>query len=179
MSRRSLIFILPVIGFIGLAVIFSVAMFGELSGSRKKDTLPSVLVGRDAPALPPSALDAEFAAGFEDFAGRPVLVNFMASWCAPCRAEIPALEKLAEDIVVIAIVYKDKESDLRQFLSQYGNPYDAIWMDFDGKTGRQWGIYGVPESFLIDKDGVVMLRHAGPIFGDVIQEVITPALEKM
>ena len=158
MSRRSLIFILPVIGFIGLAVIFSVAMFGELSGSRKKDALPSVLVGRDAPALPPLLL-MELHLGLR-IAGRPVLVNF-SQLVRTGRAEIPALEKLAEDIVVIAIVYKDKESDLRQFLSQYGNPYDAIWMDFDGKTYWQWGIYGVPESFLIDEDGVVMLRHAG------------------
>lgn len=179
MKSRSLIFILPIIGFIVLGAIFAVALFGDLTGSRKKDNLPSVLVGRMAPELPSAALEANFANPLSAYAGKPILVNFMASWCAPCRAEIPALEKLSDELVVIAIAYKDKEADLRDFLQQYGNPYDSIWMDFDGRTGRQWGIYGVPESFLIDGDGVVRLRHAGPIFGEVIETVITPALEQM
>lgn len=179
MKSKSLIFILPIIGFLALSTIFSIAIFGDLTGSRKKDNLPSVLVGRQAPDLPAIALAPEFAKTLSTFQGKPVLVNFMASWCAPCRAEIPALEKLAEDVVIIAVAYKDKETDLRQFLKQYGNPYDGIWMDFDGKIGRQWGIYGVPESFLIDRTGDVRLRHAGPIFGDVITKVIAPELEQM
>ena len=180
-SARTL-FLLPVAGFVVLGIIFTIALMTNLSGTAKIDPLPSILAGMPAPALPSSRLEgtgADMSDPLSAYAGRPVLINFMASWCAPCRAEIPALETLSDELVIIAIAYKDKEADLRQFLDEYGNPYASVWMDTDGATGRRWGIYGVPESFLIDGDGIVRLRHAGPVFSDVINDILIPALEQM
>jgi len=184
-SARTL-FLLPVAGFVVLGIIFTIALMANLSGSGKIDPLPSVLAGKPAPELPSRRLEdkgedtgADNVLSLSAYAGQPVLINFMASWCAPCRAEIPALETLSDDLVIIAIAYKDKEADLRQFLDEYGNPYASVWMDTDGAIGRKWGIYGVPESFLIDGDGIVRMRHAGPVFADVISDILIPALEQM
>lgn len=181
LSTRTL-FLLPVAGFFVLGIIFIIAISANLSGTSKTQNLPSILVGKPAPELPSRGLDTslnDISDPLASYAGTPVLINFMASWCAPCRAEIPALEMLADDVVIIAIAYKDREEDLRQFLSEYGNPYRSVWLDMDGAIGRKWGIYGVPESFLIDRDGIVRLRHAGPVFADTIKEILIPELEQM
>ena len=103
----------------------------------------------------------------------------MASWCAPCRAELPALALLGEDVAVIAVAYKDKNQDTEAFLKNYGNPYDAVWMDYDGAVGRSYGVYGVPETYLINGSGEIVMRHAGPVFKDVIEDIITPALAEI
>ena len=124
-------------------------------------------------------MNAEKEAPLAQFRGKPVLVNFMASWCLPCRAEIPALDTLSNDVAIIAVAYKDKLTDTEAFLQEYGDPYDAIWMDFDGRAGLRWGIYGVPETFVIDASGRVVLRHAGPIFKDTLEDIILPQLEQM
>jgi cytochrome c biogenesis protein CcmG/thiol:disulfide interchange protein DsbE len=112
-----------------------------------------------------------------DFAGEPLLVNFFASWCAPCRAEAPALALLAESVTVIGIAYKDKPVDTTAFLTQFGNPFSAIGVDRDGRLGFAWGVYGVPESYVIGSDGTVLLRHAGPIDRRVLDEVVMPAIK--
>lgn len=174
-----LTFLLPLAAFVILALVAAVALLGTMQGTRNQTALPSVLIGKKAPDLPANALSVALAKPLSDFQGQPVLVNIMASWCAPCRAEIPALAMIAEDIPVIAIAYKDKQEDTTNFLAQYGNPFEAVWMDYDGTNGIKWGIYGVPESFLLDANGQVVLRHAGPIFKDVITDVINPALEAL
>ena len=178
-ARKSLPFLIPLILFAVLAGFGFFGLYGTLTGSRSADQLPSVLVGRDAPALPGSALGPQRAQGLDAFAGQPVLVNFMASWCAPCRAEVPALDLLSKEVAIIAIAYKDKPEDTQRFLDQFGDPYEAVWMDFDGDAGRRWGVYGVPETFVIDQHGKVVLRHAGPVFSDVIETEIRPALEAL
>lgn len=174
-----LVFILPILGFLLVAAIGAAALIGTLTGTRNTEQLPSVLIGKQAPALPATALNAALAQPLEAFRGKPVLVNFMASWCAPCRAELPALALLGEEVAVVGIAYKDKQSDTDAFLQTYGNPYQAVWMDYDGRTGMAWGLYGVPETFLLDQNGQIVLRHAGPIFKDVITDVIRPALEAL
>ena len=80
---------------------------------------------------------------------------------------------------MVGVAYNDKQAATAEFLQTYGNPYQAVWMDYDGRTGMAWGLYGVPETFLLDKDGQIILRHAGPIFKDVITDVIRPALEAL
>ena len=179
MAKQSFAYLIPLIGFAIFVVIASVALLATVNGTRQNDQLPSVLLGKQAPALPANALSQEFAKPLSAFAGEVVLVNVMASWCAPCRAELPALSLLSKEMPVLAIAYKDKQEDTQKFLEQYGNPYSAIWMDYDGTTGISWGIYGVPETFIIDGDGRVVLRHAGPIFKDTVDNVIRPTVQEL
>ena len=108
-----------------------------------------------------------------------MLVNFFASWCAPCRAEAPALEQLSEEISIIGIAYKDRQQDIAEFLQQFGNPFNVISMDVDGRAGISWGVYGVPETFLIDANGLIQWRHAGPLTGEVITNQLRPLLAKI
>ena len=181
-ARRTgpkLSFILPLIGFLILAGFAAAALFATLSGSRNPAQLPSVLIGKRAPATPVPLLDNGMATlDLADFAGEPLLVNFFASWCAPCRAEAPALALLAESVTVIGIAYKDKPVDTTAFLTQFGNPFSAIGVDRDGRLGFAWGVYGVPESYVIGSDGTVLLRHAGPIDRRVLDEVMMPAIKE-
>jgi cytochrome c biogenesis protein CcmG/thiol:disulfide interchange protein DsbE len=181
-ARRTgpkLSFILPLIGFLILAGFAAAALFATLSGSRNPAQLPSVLIGKRAPATPVPLLDNGMATlDLADFAGEPLLVNFFASWCAPCRAEAPAMALLAESVTVIGIAYKDKPVDTTAFLTQFGNPFSAIGVDRDGRLGFAWGVYGVPESYVIGSDGTVLLRHAGPIDRRVLDEVVMPAIKE-
>ncbi len=184
LNQKRLLFLLPLAVFLGFALIAGLGLYGTITGTRKTENLSSVLIGKAAPSLPQIALNGDAAADLAAYRGRPILVNFMASWCLPCRAELPALDLLGGDVlggelVIIGIAYKDKAKDTAAFLEQYGNPYDAVFLDNYGQAGVRWGIYGVPESFIIDADGRVILRHAGPIFRDVIDDVIRPQLEAM
>ena len=178
-SRPKLAFLLPIAVFVLIAIVAGIALNGTIQGTRGGGQTSAVLVGKMAPDLPTRPLNDRLVKSLSDFAGEPVLVNIMASWCAPCRAELPALALLSDDVRVIAIAYKDRAEDTSQFLSQYGNPFSGVWMDFDGSYGIKWGIYGVPETFLIDQEGRVILHHAGPIFKDTIDEIIRPALEEI
>ena len=180
-ARRTgpkLSFILPLIGFLILAGFAAAALFATLSGSRNLAQLPSVLIGERAPTTPVPLLDNGMATlDLADFAGEPLLVNFFASWCAPCRAEAPALALLAKSVTVIGIAYKDKPADTNAFLTQFGNPFSAIGVDRDGRLGFAWGVYGVPESYVIGSDGTVLLRHAGPIDRRVLDEVVLRSIK--
>ena len=179
LNQKRLLFLLPLAAFLGFVLIAGLGLYGTITGTRKTENLSSVLIGKTAPSLPPISLNDGAAPDLAAYKGRPVLVNFMASWCLPCRAELPALDVLRGELVIIGIAYKDKAKDTAAFLEQYGNPYDGVFLDSDGQAGIRWGIYGVPESFIIDADGRVVLRHAGPIFRDVIDDVIRPQLEAM
>ena len=109
--------------------------------------------------------------------GEPILLNIFASWCAPCRAEAPALEALSQQLPVIGIAYKDRPEDTDAFLRQYGNPFSQIAVDFEGQAALRWGLYGVPETYILNKQGKVILRHAGPIDKGVMDRLIMPAIE--
>ena len=176
--RVRLSFVLPLAAFLVLAVIAAVALMATLSGTRNPAQLPSVLIGKSVPKTAvPLLFDATQSLDLTVFAGRPVLVNFFASWCAPCRAEAPALALLSEVLPVIGIAYKDKPVDTHDFLRQFGDPFSAIGVDRDGKLGFAWGVYGVPESYLLAPDGTVLLRHAGPIDRRVLDEALMPAIK--
>ncbi|CAN5721030.1 DsbE family thiol:disulfide interchange protein [soil metagenome] len=173
MSRKLLFFVPPVL-FVAFAVIAYVALTTPDTG------IASALQGREAPTLAqtaqlrddPAPSDAALrAAGVK-------LVNFWASWCAPCRAEHPFLTDLAEaGIDVIGVNYKDRPENALGFLAELGDPYSAIGADATGRTGLNWGLYGVPETFVIDGEGRVTHRHAGPITRDVLENAILPAIE--
>ena len=180
MSRFRPAFFIPLIAFLGLVVIGGLALQSTLSGSRNPNQLPSVLIGNPAPAVPlPLLQNSRAELALDAYRGQPLLVNFFASWCAPCRAEAPALEHLSNQISIIGIAYKDRPQDTLQFLEQYGNPFVAIGRDDDGRAGMAWGVYGVPETYLIGPSGQIKWRHAGPLTRDVITTQLLAKLAEM
>jgi cytochrome c biogenesis protein CcmG/thiol:disulfide interchange protein DsbE len=163
----------PPLVFAGLAALFFVSMQRS-----DPDQLPSAMEGRAAPAVQVVALGAgpELTDAMLREPGVK-LVNFWASWCAPCRAEHPVLKTLqAEGVTILGVNFKDKPEAALQFLDDLGNPYAAIGADDSGRMGLDWGLYGVPETFVIDGTGKVILRHAGPITPGILEDRIRPAL---
>jgi cytochrome c biogenesis protein CcmG/thiol:disulfide interchange protein DsbE len=164
--------------------LLPVAVFAALGGfllsglfRENPDELDSVMIGREAPPLTLTELPGKPAFDPAVFAdGEVKIVNFWASWCVPCRAEHPQLKDLAEDLPVYGINYKDQPGAALAFLEELGDPFAAIGADA-GRTGIDWGLYGVPETFVVDGDGVVRLRFAGPITVQVMEETIRPVIE--
>ena len=174
--------ILPLVAFISLALLFLFRLFaGDPS------TLPSALIGRAAPNtdLPPVAglvRDGQPVPGLRptDFMGNVTVLNVWASWCVPCHEEAPLLLKLADDkrIRVAGINYKDQPDNARRFLGRYGNPFAASGADPGGRAAIEWGVYGVPETFVVGRDGKIAYKLVGPISEDNLQKVLLPAIEK-
>ena len=180
MSQFKLSFFIPLAAFLGLAIIGGMALQGTLSGGRNPNQLPSVLIGKAAPDLALPLLESrQPELALVAYRGQPLLVNFFASWCAPCGAEAPALEQLSKQVSVVGIAYKDRQPDTKKFLQQYGNPFTVIGVDDDGRAGIAWGVYGVPETYLIDTAGLIRWRHAGPLTRDVITKQLQPLLAEM
>lgn len=169
-----LMFVPPLI-FIALAALFFVGVSRE-----DPNALPSTMIGKDAPALALAPFDQE--PGFDDATlrdGQVKLVNYWASWCAPCRQEHPVLEALAaEGITIYGINYKDQTVKARRFLDDLGNPYAAIGADPTGRTAIEWGVYGVPETYVVNGAGQIVLRHPGPLTPEIVEKTLRPALEQ-
>ncbi len=165
--------ILPPVIFAGLALAFWLGM------ERGDQALPSTMEGRLAPQVSVTQLGSGTPMTQADLTGPGVkLVNFWASWCQPCRVEHPMLEKLAgEGVVINGVNYKDKPADALGLLAELGNPYARLGAD-NGRMALNWGVYGVPETYVIDGKGVVVLRWAGPITKDVLENTIRPAMAK-
>ena len=180
-TRRSLwLGILPLVLFAGLAALF-------YKGFSLDRNIPSVLIGKPAPALILPALE-DFAPGGkqvpglkpEDFKqGGVTLVNFFASWCVPCRQEHPQLIALGKmkGFRLVGINYKNNPAEARAFLDELGSPYAAIGTDFKGRAGIEWGVVGVPETFLVDGNGIIRYKFIGPIGKRDITEVLLPKIE--
>jgi cytochrome c biogenesis protein CcmG/thiol:disulfide interchange protein DsbE len=182
MTRRSLVVLLPLLVFVGLAVLFFVGL-NEGDPSR----LPSVLIGKAVPKtkLPPLAgveHDGKPVSGLDTdtFKGNVTLVNVWASWCVPCHDEVPFLEALGKDkrIQLVSINYKDTEENARRFLNRYGNPFAATGRDESGRASINWGVYGVPETYLIGRDGRIAYKLVGPITADSLARVVEPEIKK-
>lgn len=140
--------------------------------------LPSPYIGKKPPAFTLAGLDPDSGFGQADLeTGKPTIVNFWASWCAPCRLEAPVLRELAKNgsIRLYGIAWKDKAEDARAFLDKFGNPFVKIDNDPTGRTGIDWGVTGVPETFVIDAKGIVRARYAGPLTDQVVHDIILPA----
>ena len=174
MAKLSPMMMLPVAVFAGFAGLAGWALMRD-----DPNSVPSALIAREAPAVGTTTLPGKTQLTDEMLRQPGVkLVNFWASWCAPCRAEHPTLVKLqAEGLTILGVNYKDKPENAIGFLAELGNPYAAIGADA-GRLGIEWGVYGVPETFVIDAKGQVILRHAGPITEQELERVIRPAIAK-
>lgn len=176
--RRALVYVLPA------AVFVLVAVFLAIGLTRDPHTLPSALVGKAAPefALPPLPGRDQHGFSRADLVGGdgPVLVNVFASWCVPCRIEHPVLGRLAEQGVTIhGINYKDRPEDVQAWLKELGDPFARIGADRNGRVGIDWGVYGVPETFVVDREGRIAHRHVGPLMPRDVERTILPLLEKL
>ena len=177
MSWRRAIYLLPLVAFAALAVYLS----HGLAPRYNPELLPSALIDKPAPAFDLAGLKGEARLTNHAFADEIVFVNFFASWCVPCRQESPVLMDLSRRnvIVLYGIDYKDKPADAEKFLQQYGDPYRRIGVDDSGRTAINFGVYGVPETYAIDRTGHIRWRHVGPLTDDVVQKEIMPLLQQL
>ncbi|SHK75385.1 Thiol:disulfide interchange protein DsbE [Roseovarius gaetbuli] len=175
MAKLSPLMLAPLVIFAGFAGLAFIGLQRD-----NPNELPSALKGKQAPAVEVTALGTGPVFGDGDLRdGKVKLVNYWASWCAPCRVEHPNLETLAEQgITIYGVNYKDKPANALGFLDELGNPYAAMGADEKGRMALNWGVYGVPETYVIDGEGNIVLRFAGPITSRVMQSTILPAIEE-
>ena len=180
--RRTFLMVLPLIAFIGLALLFWFRL-----GGGDPSRIPSVLIGRPAPQTTLPQLDGLQNNGAQvpgldpaAFNGKVSLVNVWASWCVPCHDEAPLLTEIAKDtrIQLIGINYKDAPDNARRFLDRYGNPFAAVGVDANGRAAIEWGVYGVPETFIVGRDGKIAYKLVGPITPDNIESVVKAQVDK-
>lgn len=144
--------------------------------------VPSALIGRHVPDFtlaPVEGLDLPGLASGDFGQGKPAIVNVFASWCVPCRQEHPVLVELKRiaGVPLYAINYKDSPEAARRFLGELGNPYERIGADRAGRTSIDWGVYGVPETYIVDGEGRIAYKHVGPLTPQIVSEKILPALK--
>lgn len=180
-SRRWLV-LLPLIGFGVIAALFLVRLYG---GDPSK--IPSALIGRPAPQTTLPALEGLMREGAavpgldpSVFKGKVSLVNVWASWCVPCHDEAPLLTELGKDkrLQLVGINYKDVADNARRFLGRYGNPFSVVGVDGNGRASIEWGVYGVPETFIVGRDGTIVYKLVGPITPDNIDRVLKAQIDK-
>ena len=181
-SPRRWLMALPLLGFVALAAIFWFRL-----GSGDPSKIPSALIGHNAPstALPPlqGLLDnGAQVPGLDPaaFKGKVSVVNVWASWCVPCHEEAPLLTELAKDkrLQIVGINYKDAPDNARRFLGRYGNPFGIVGVDGNGRASIEWGVYGVPETFVVGRDGNIVYKLVGPVTAENVDSVLKTEIEK-
>lgn len=173
---RRLIYLAPVLVFGVVALFFARGLF------LNPKEIPSVLIDKPAPAFSIPALKAGGqAVTSDDLKGRVTFVNFFASWCIPCRAEHPLLMDMAakKQVAVIGINYKDKLEDATGWLTRLGDPYERIGADRDGRVAIDWGVYGVPESYVVDKAGMIRYKQIGPLTEQDLTRTVLPLIREL
>jgi cytochrome c biogenesis protein CcmG, thiol:disulfide interchange protein DsbE len=183
-SRRQVVLMaLPLLLFVVVAVLFWFRL-----GSGDPSRIPSALIGRPVPSLTLPALEglvkneAQIPGfGPAAFTGKLSIVNVWASWCVPCHEEAPLLMQLAQDkrLQLVGISYKDSPENARRFLTRYGEPFDLVGVDANGRASIEWGVYGVPETFLVGRGGTILYKLVGPISPENIEAVLKPQIEKI
>lgn len=181
-GRLRLLLLAPLIVFAALAALFAFRL-----GAGDPSRIPSALIGRPAPAtvLPPLdglIRDGAQVAGLDpaSLKGKVSVVNVWASWCVPCHDEAPILMQLARDtrFQIVGINYKDGADNARRFLGRYGNPFTQVGVDANGRAAIEWGVYGVPETFVIGRDGNIAYKLIGPITPDNLRGTLVPEIER-
>jgi cytochrome c biogenesis protein CcmG/thiol:disulfide interchange protein DsbE len=166
----------PLIGFVVLVVLLAVGL------RLKPREVPSPLIGKPAPAFTLMQLnETDRAFAPEQMRGQVWLLNVWASWCGPCLAEHPVLVAFAREskVPLVGLNYKDQRPDAIGWLDKHGNPYHTIAADRDGRAGLDWGVYGVPETFVIDRQGVIRFKQIGPVTEEVMRGRIAPLLKEL
>lgn len=169
-------YMLPLVAFVVLVGFLAVGL------NLNPREVPSPLVGKPAPAFVlPQLAEQEKKFSPEDMKGKVWLLNVWASWCVSCRQEHPLLVEMARAQVapIIGLDYKDQREDGLRWLKQYGNPYDMVAFDADGRVGIDYGVYGVPETYVIDKAGVIRHKHIGPITAEVLKDKLLPLIREL
>jgi cytochrome c biogenesis protein CcmG/thiol:disulfide interchange protein DsbE len=181
-QRRSWLMALPLIAFAALTAIFWFRL-----GGGDPSRIPSALIGRPAPqtALPPLeglVNDGTPVPGLDPavFKGKVSVVNVWASWCVPCHDEAPLLTEIARDkrLQLVGINYKDAPDNARRFLGRYGNPFGIVGVDGNGRASIEWGVYGVPETFIVGREGTIVYKMVGPVTRDNINTVLKAEIDK-
>ena len=171
---RYALFALPLIALVALVAVFALSM------DRDASLVRSVLIDRPAPQFALAPVEGLKVPGFDTatLKGAPTLVNVFASWCIPCRDEHPLLEALKAEtgIRLFGINHSDAPENAVAFLAELGNPYDAVGADRDRRVSIDWGVYGVPETFLVDAKGVIVYKHVGPLTPEAIENELLPAV---
>lgn len=169
-------FVIPIALLAGLILLFA---YGLKLDPRK---IPSPLVGKPLPAFAlPTLADPGRQLGPQQLRGRVYLLNVWASWCVACREEHPLLNELAraKTVTLIGLNYKDQRADALAWLKEMGNPYETSLSDLDGRLGIELGVYGVPETFVIDKEGVIRYKHIGPLTPAVLEQKLLPLIKQI
>jgi cytochrome c biogenesis protein CcmG/thiol:disulfide interchange protein DsbE len=176
-QRRRWLVALPLIVFMGVAGLFLLRLHG---GDPSK--IPSALIGRPAPQTALPALEGLVNTGLDPaaFKGKVSVVNVWASWCVPCHDEMPLLTGLAKDkrLQIVGINYKDSPDNARRFLGRYGNPFGTVGVDGNGRGSIEWGVYGVPETFVVGREGTILYKMVGPVTPANIDSVLKVEIEK-
>jgi cytochrome c biogenesis protein CcmG, thiol:disulfide interchange protein DsbE len=171
---RRLLYLIPVVVFAAVGIGLAVGL------TRDPGTLPSALVDRPVPQFELPALEGADGLSDADLKGRVSLVNVFASWCVPCRVEHPVLMRLAEQgVPIFGINYKDPPDQAKAWLAELGDPFGKIGADRNGRVGIEWGVYGVPETFVIDAEGRIRHRHVGPIQARDLEQTLLPILAEL
>jgi cytochrome c biogenesis protein CcmG/thiol:disulfide interchange protein DsbE len=180
--RRRILVLIPLVAFLALAALFVLRL-----GAGDPSRIPSALIGHpaprtDLPPLPGLERDGKAVPGLDsaDFQGQVTVLNVWASWCVPCREEAALLMALSADrrVRVVGMNYKDQPDNARRFLGRYGNPFVANGTDGNGRAAIEWGVYGVPETFIIGRDGRITYKLIGPVTPENLETALRPAIEK-
>jgi cytochrome c biogenesis protein CcmG/thiol:disulfide interchange protein DsbE len=173
---RRAVYLLPVIMFLALAGYFALALRPDYDPHE----LRSALLDKEAPQFSLAGLNGPGVAR-DALKGGPVLINFFASWCVPCRVEHPLLMRLAErdHVPLYGIDYKDQPEDATKLLTQFGDPYRSVGLDRDGRVGLDFGVYGVPETYVIDSTGHIRKRFVGPLTAQQVEKELLPLLKTL
>jgi cytochrome c biogenesis protein CcmG/thiol:disulfide interchange protein DsbE len=174
--------LVPLVVFAGFALVAGKMLYDQDVNGRDVSAIPSALIGKKAPSLALPPLEGSGTAALDAAAiqGKLTLVNVFASWCVPCRQEHPLLKELANDnrLTIVGINYKDRNENAIRFLGELGNPYQAIGIDPNGKAAIDWGVYGIPESYLVGPDGTILYKKVGPFDERSVTQDLLPAIAK-
>lgn len=172
--------LLPLLLSLALLVLLFVGVM--ISGRENREALPSPLIGQPGPAFVlPALYEPERSVALEELRGAPFLLNVWGSWCPGCRDEHPYIEQLASSgkLRVVGFNWKDERDDALRWLQQFGDPYHLIVVDLEGSAAIDWGVYGAPETYLVDAEGIIRWKYIGPITPRVIETQLKPQLTRL